>query len=266
MKRTRRKVLGQHFLTNKKILHRIVDVIAPGKGDLIIEIGAGRGSLTFKLAETEARIIALEKDSSLIPSLTKREFANLTVLEEDVLRVKFRDLFQEKSGKIVGNLPYAISSPLLFKVLEEKEFINFCVFLLQKEVAQRVCASPGTKKFAPLSILIQIDFDAHMHFLIPASFFSPPPRVESALISLRKRHQPLFAIPDRERFVKFLRGVFRSRRKKLSNNLKALGIPQSRIKDAYLTCEIDEKLRPEQLSIAQFYALYTHVFDDSPGQ
>ena len=262
--RTRRKALGQHFLSNTKILNRIVDVIAPQEGDLITEIGAGKGALTFELAETGARIIAVEKDSSLIPRLTKREFANLTVLEEDVLRIKFRDLFQGKPGKVVGNLPYAISSPILFKVLEEKELISFCVFLLQREVAQRVCASPGTKKFAPFSILIQIDFETRMHFRVPAASFSPPPRVESALISLRKRERPLFAIRDRNRFVNFLHGAFKSRRKKLSNNLKALGIPPHRVKEAYISCGIDEKLRPEQVSIAQFHSLYTHVFDDPP--
>ena len=121
MKKTKRKALGQHFLTNKKTLHRIVDVIAPEEGDCIIEIGAGTGALTFALAKTNARIIALEKDSALIPRLTKQEFGNLTVLEQDALRIKFSDLFQGKSGKIVENLPYAISSPLLFKILEEKE-------------------------------------------------------------------------------------------------------------------------------------------------
>lgn len=262
MKRTRRKALGQHFLTNKKILHRIVDVIAPQEGDLIVEIGAGKGALTFGLAETGARIIAVEKDASLIPQLLKRASPNLTVLEEDILRVKFRDLFQGKHGKIVGNLPYAISSPLLFKVLDEKESVDYCVFLLQREVAQRVCASPGTKKFAPLSILTQVDFETCMHFRVPAAFFSPSPRIESALISLRKRERPLFAIHDSVRFANFLRGVFRSRRKKLSNNLKALGIPLQRIKEAYLICGINEKLRPEQVSIAQFHALYTHMFDD----
>lgn len=264
MKKTRRKALGQHFLTNRKILQRIVDVIDPEDGDHIVEIGAGKGALTFRLAKTTAHITALEKDSSLIPHLKKQEFANLTVLEQDALQVRFRDLLQGKSGKIVGNLPYAISSPLLFKVLEEKESVDACVFLLQKEVAQRVCASPGTKKFAPLTILIQIDFDARLHFSVPASMFSPPPRVESALISLRKRHQPLFPIPDRDRFARFLKGAFRSRRKKLSNNLRALEIPLPKIRDAYLGSGIDEKLRPEQVSIAQFFALYIRLFDDAP--
>ena len=262
MKKTRRKALGQHFLTNRKTLHRIVEVIAPKAEDLIIEIGAGKGALTFCLAKSEAKIIAIEKDKTLIPVLKKQEFSNLTVLEKDALRVKYGDLLKGKPGKIVGNLPYSISSPLLFKVLEEKEFVSLCVFLLQKEVAQRVCASPGTKKYAPLSILFQNDFDTHLHFRVPASYFSPPPKVESALISLKKRQQPLSAVPHQAGFSKFLKGAFQSRRKKLTNNLKALEISPTRIKETYLKCGIDEKSRPEQVSLSQFVALYTHLYDD----
>ena len=262
MKKNRRKALGQHFLTDRKILRRIVQVIAPAAGDLIIEIGAGKGALTFHLAKTGAKIFALEKDKTLIPHLKKQDFPNLTVLEEDVLRVRFGDLLQGRTGKIVGNLPYAISSPIMFKVLQEKELVASCVFLLQKEVAQRVCALPGTKKYAPLSILFQNDFEARLHFRIPASSFSPPPRVESALLSLRKRPEPLSLIPHQEDFVKFLKRAFQSRRKKLANNLKALDIPPSRIKNAYLACGIEEKWRPEQVSLSRFVALYAYLFDD----
>jgi 16S rRNA (adenine1518-N6/adenine1519-N6)-dimethyltransferase len=262
MIKSRRKALGQHFLNNRDVLQRIVKVIDPQPEDFIIEIGAGKGALTFCLAKKEAKIIALEKDKTLIPYLKKQEFPNLTVLEEDALRVKFGDLLQGKAGKIVGNLPYAISTPLMFKVLEEKASVTSCVFLLQKEVAQRVCALPGTKKYAPLSILFQNDFHTHLHFRVPASSFSPPPRVESALLSLRKRPEPLSLIPHQEGFTKFLKHAFQSRRKKLSNNLKAFGIPQSRIKDAYLTCGIEEKWRPEQVSLSRFVALYVYLFDD----
>lgn len=262
MKKTRRKALGQHFLTNRKTLHQIVEVIAPEAGDLIIEIGAGKGALTFYLAKTEAKIFAIEKDKTLIPYLKKQEFPNLTVLEEDALRVKFGDLLQGRAGKIVGNLPYAISSPLMFKVLEEKASVTSCVFLLQKEVAQRVCALPGTKKYAPLSIFFQNDFHTRLHFRVPASSFSPPPRVESALLSLRKRSEPLSLIPHQEGFTKFLKRAFQSRRKKLLNNLKALDIPPSRIKDAYLKCGIEENWRPEQVSLSRFVALYVYLFDN----
>lgn len=262
VKKSKRKTLGQHFLNNRDVLQRIVKVIDPQPEDVIIEIGAGKGALTFYLAKSKAKIIALEKDKTLIPFLKKQEYSNLTVLEKDALRVKFEDLLQGKPGKIVGNLPYSISSPLLFKVLEEKEFVSSCVFLLQKEVAQRVCASPGTKKYAPLSILFQNDFDTHLHFRVPASVFSPPPQVESALISLKKRQQPLSPVPHQAGFAKFLKGAFQSRRKKLANNLKALEIPPSRIKETYLICGIDEKSRPEQVSLSQFVALYTQLFDD----
>ena len=248
-------------LTDRKILRRIVQVVAPAAGDLIIEIGAGKGALTFHLAKTGAKMFALEKDKTLIPHLKKQDFPNLTVLEEDVLRVRFGDLLQGRTGKIVGNLPYAISSPIMFKVLQEKELVASCVFLLQKEVAQRVCALPGTKKYAPVSILFQNDFKARVHFPVKASSFSPPPRVESALVSLKRRNQPLFSIPHQKRFVRFLKGVFQSRRKKLSNNLKFLEISPSRIRAAYLSCGIEEKSRPEQVTLSQFVSLYTFLYD-----
>ena len=262
MKKTKRKALGQHFLTNKKTLHRIIAVIAPKAGDIIVEIGAGKGALTFPLAKSGAKIIALEKDKTMIPFLKKQEFPDLTVLQKDALRVNLQDLLQGKPGKIVGNIPYSISTPLLFKVLEGKDVVSLCVFLLQKEVAQRVCASPGTKKYAPLSILFQNDFDTHLHFRVPASFFSPPPRVESALISLEKRRQPLSLVPHQAGFAKFLKGAFQNRRKKLSNNLKALEIPRSTITDIYLKCGIEEKYRPEQVSLHQFVDLYRHLYDN----
>ncbi len=265
MKKSRRKALGQHFLTNRKVLNRIVEVIDPQPNDLIIEIGAGKGALTFYLAKTEANIIAIEKDKTLIPQLKKHVFPNLTVYKADALHVNFKNILQGKKAKIVGNLPYAISSPLLFNVLKEKDLFVFCVFLLQKEFAQRLCASPGTKKYAPLSILFQNEFITQLHFRVLASSFSPPPRVESALVSLRKRQRPLFPMVDQESFAKFLKGAFKSRRKKLSNNLKNLDFSLSRIREAYLSCGIDEKFRPEQVTLTQFVALYTFL-DENPSE
>ncbi|UCE40461.1 MAG: ribosomal RNA small subunit methyltransferase A [Candidatus Aminicenantes bacterium] len=266
MRKSKRKALGQHFLHDQDVLRRIVKVIDPQPEDLIVEIGAGKGALTFCLTKKKAQIIALEKDKTLIPSLKKKEFSNLTVLEKDALRIKFGNLLQGREGKIVGNLPYAISSPLLFKVLEEKDSVSSCVFLLQKEVAQRVCALPGTKKYAPLTILFQNDFEAHLHFPVKASSFSPPPRVESALVSLRKHPKPFSLIPHQEGFIRFIRGAFRSRRKKLANNLKALDIPPIRIKKAYIACAIEETWRPEQVSLSRFVALYAYLFDNQSTQ
>ena len=262
MKKTRRKALGQHFLIHKKTLLRIVAVISPVPEDFIVEIGAGKGALTRLLANSGAKIIALEKDALLIPYLKKHESSRLTVLETDALKNKFRDILQGKQGKIVGNLPYSISTPLLFKVLDEKEVVTSCVFLLQKEVAQRACASPGTKKFAPLSILLQNDFHAHLHFHVPATAFSPPPKVTSSLISLLKRSHPISPVPLQKGFATFLKSAFQSRRKKLANNLRALDFSPDIIKKSYLECGIDENWRPEQVSLPQFVTLYACLFGD----
>ena len=263
MRKSKRKALGQHFLGNRGILQRIVAVIDPQPEDIIIEIGAGKGALTFRLAEKKAHVIAIEKDLALVPQLERQGLPNLTVIAADALKVDFAGLLGGKTAKIVGNLPYVISSPLLFAVLANKDLFTACVFLLQKEFAQRLSAGPGTKKYAPLSILFHNDFITRLHFSVPASSFTPQPQVESALVSLKKRPQPLFSVPDQESFRMFLKQAFRSRRKKLSNNLKNGDILPSRIKEAYRTCGIEENSRPEQLSLSQFAALYTFLYEHS---
>lgn len=263
MKKNKRKALGQHFLVKRNILKKIINVIDPQPEDLIIEIGAGKGALTFPLAKKGPRVIAIERDHSLVPFLKNQDFPNLTILECDVLQVNFKDLVQKKKAKIVGNLPYAISSPLLFKVLKDKDLFSACTFLLQKEVAQRLCAYPGTKKYAPLSILFQNYFVTRLHFHVPSSSFRPSPKVESTLVSLKRRLHPCHSLTDQERFHQFLKGTFRSRRKKLLNNLKNLHIPESDIRKALNICGIDEGLRPEQVSLSQFVALFESLLAEN---
>jgi len=256
MKKSKRKALGQHFLTDQNVLHRIIRVIDPQPEDLIIEIGAGRGALTFPLVKKGARVIAIEKDRALIPHLKRQVFPNLTVLEKDVLQVNFEDLVQKERAKLVGNLPYSISSPLLSQVMENRGLFSACTFLLQKEFALRLCAQPGTKKYAPLSILFQNIFFIQLHFEVSSSSFFPPPQVNSALVSLVKRPHPQFLISDQEQFQKFLKESFRSRRKKLVNNLKNISISTSDIKKSLHRCEIEESKRPEEVSLSQFVALF----------
>jgi len=260
MKR-KRKALGQHFLKNHAILEKILKVISPDENGLLIEIGAGKGALTFPLAERAGKVIAVEKDPCLIPFLLKRSFSNLMVVEKDILRVDFREIIgkEEKlkrSVKLVGNLPYSLSSPLLFRLLKNKELFAECIFLLQKEFAERICGQPGSKTYAPLSILFQIYFLAKIHFLVPPDSFSPQPKVNSALISLKKRSQPLFLIKDEEVFQKFLRAAFQHRRKILMNNLKNINLPLSLINEAYKKLGLERNIRPEQLTISQFVALF----------
>ncbi|MGB8953165.1 MAG: 16S rRNA (adenine(1518)-N(6)/adenine(1519)-N(6))-dimethyltransferase RsmA [Candidatus Aminicenantales bacterium] len=261
MQRSKRKSLGQHFLKDRKVLRRILREIGPRPDELIIEIGAGRGVLTFPLSQKAGQVAAIEKDAALIPCLRKKNIANLTILEKDVLSIHFREIIEahqnfQRKVKLVGNLPYSISGPLLFNILKEKELFQKCVFLLQREVGERVCSRPGSKKYAPLSILIQIHFEARLHTVIPPEAFSPPPQVESALVSLDRREVPLFFIRDESRFSMFLKDAFKHRRKILLNNLIRSGLPSSRLEEAYQKIGLERNVRPEQLSISRFVQLF----------
>lgn len=267
MKRSRRKALGQHFLVSRRVLKKIIQTIDPQPQDLIIEIGPGKGALTFPLAKKAGKVIAIEKDISLASNL-RRKMPHLLLVEGDVLRVDFRELLEKEksppaSVKLVGNLPYSISSPLLFKLLSERKLFSRCVFLLQKEVAQRIGSPSGSKKFAPLSILFQISFAVDICTIIPPEAFSPPPKVESALISLKKREKPLFVLEDEGSFLNFLKAAFRHRRKTLLNNLKGLNLSSTLIEKALQKCGVEKAARAEQLTISQFVSLF-HILQPPP--
>ena len=256
MPRSRRHALGQHFLKNPRILQKIADTISPQKEDLVIEIGAGEGTLTRLLAEAAGRVIAIEKDPRLLPALQNLHLNNVVILEEDALRVDFRQVTGGKTAKIAGNLPYSISTPLLFRILAEKSICQECHFLLQKVVAERICATPGTKKIAPLSLLLQNDFETGIRFRVARGSFSPPPQVDSAFVSLIKRKSPLFSTATEARFQNFLQVCFQQRRKKLANNLKSLGLSPDRLAQAYSSTEVNPDVRSEQLSLQQFVDFY----------
>lgn len=258
------KALGQHFLTSRPILRKIVDTIAPEKDELVIEIGAGQGALTFPLADRAGKVIAIEKDKSLIPFLLEGNKSNLIVLQQDILRLDLRKLVAEEPAfrrrvKLVGNLPYSISSPLLFKVLENKDLFSACVFLLQKEVAERLGASPGSKDYAPLSILFQRYFDVRLCFTVAPGAFSPPPQVQSSLVALTRRPRPLFPVADEDRFRRFLRMSFAQRRKTLLNNLKSGPYPLDLLRESFRHLSFKENIRAEQLSIGQFVGLFDRL-------
>ena len=261
MKKSRRQALGQHFLHNRGILAKIIRAIDPKKDELVIEVGPGRGALTFPLAEKAGLVLAVEKDSRLIPGLQERAPANVVVLGADVLRVSFRKVLKDypmfaPPVKLAGNIPYSISSPLLFKVLEEKALFSRCVFLLQKEFARRVCASAGSKDYARLSILVQMHFETSMLVTVSPASFSPPPRVDSALVLLQKRQAPLFDLPDPKAFGAFLQAAFGHRRKTLMNNLLAAGYERPALEAAFAQAGLDPKARAESLSIGQLVQLF----------
>lgn len=258
MYRSRRHALGQHFLTNEGVLRKIVDAIDPKPGDVIVEVGAGRGVLTARLAEKAGRVVALEKDERLIPALRETMPANVEVVHADVLKADFRAILK-KAGvpalRLVGNIPYSISSPLLFRALDERELLADCVFLLQKEVAERVTAGPGSKSYAPLGILLQNEFEARIAFLVAPGSFSPPPKVQSALLTLRRRPTPLHPGAADEPYRAFLRAAFAERRKMLWKNLARRATPTA-ITAAYEALGLARNVRAEQLSSDQLFALF----------
>jgi 16S rRNA (adenine1518-N6/adenine1519-N6)-dimethyltransferase len=256
MTKSSRKALGQHFLVNPDILKKIIDCISPQKKDLIIEIGPGKGSLTFLLAEKAGKVIAIEKDASLIPVLNQNKPSNVEIRQEDVLKTNFNHLAEPGTTKCVGNLPYSISSQILFKLLKEHRFINECHFMLQKEVAQRVCASPGSKKYAPISILIQNLFSARLRFHLSPGSFVPPPKVKSSMVTLRTRKQPVYPFFQTKSFKSFIKKAFSHRRKQLKNNLKLMGLTPDQIQRGLKECGLNLNIRAEKVSLHGFASLY----------
>lgn len=257
--KSRRHALGQHFLKNPRVLAKIVDTISPGPEDVIIEVGPGEGHLTYLLSERASRVIAIEKDPRLLPILEQKAIANLTVLHADVLEVPFSDLAKGSALTVVGNLPYAISSAFLYKVWQERDAIPRGYFLLQKEVAERVCASPGTKRYGPITVILRNHYEAKLAYSLGPGAFSPPPKVDSAFVSFSRRPQPLVAIHEEAAFPDFVRDLFQDRRKTLGNNLKRMGLIAADFEETARLAGFSLRDRPERLTLEQFAALYSNA-------
>jgi 16S rRNA (adenine1518-N6/adenine1519-N6)-dimethyltransferase len=258
MKKSRRHALGQHFLASPAVLRKIVDVVDPRPDDVIVEIGAGKGILTAVLAEKAGRVIAIEKDGRLVPGLRREMPPNVEVIHRDVLTVDFNELARQAGVpilRVAGNIPYAISTPLLFRVLDERALLADCTFLLQKEVAGRVTAGPSSKAYAPLSILLQNEFEARIAFRVAPGSFSPPPKVQSALLTLRRRSSPILPGAADEPFRTFLRAAFAERRKMLWRNL-ARQAEADGLAAAYDSLGLPRRVRAEELPAGTLFALF----------
>lgn len=261
MKRSRAHALGQHFLSHPGLLNKIVRVIDPQPDELILEVGPGRGALTAILAEKAGRVIGVEKDDRLISILEGRNLPRTSIVHGDILRADWTALVRGSGmtagkAKLAGNIPYAISSPLLARVLEARGLFSRCVFLLQKEFAERLAAGPGSKKYAPLSLLMQRAFTIKQHFNVSRQAFVPPPRVESAVVSLTPREKPDFPVDDEPLLAAFLRAAFAQRRKTLANNLERAGLPREAVAAALEGCGLGPKARAEEVPAAAFTALF----------
>jgi 16S rRNA (adenine1518-N6/adenine1519-N6)-dimethyltransferase len=238
-----RKRFGQNFLVDDQIINRIISTINPKNNEIIVEIGPGKGALTIPILELLDHLNVIEIDRDLVSLLNSVQQDKLTIFEADALQFDFNQ-FPQKI-RVIGNLPYNISSPLLFHLLDFREQIIDMTFMLQKEVVDRIVATHGNKTYGRLSVMMQAFFEVESMFVVPKESFEPQPKIESAILYLKTRTVPLVKNPKPlEEIVKI---AFSQRRKTLKNCLKSI-INQSQT-------EIDLSQRAEMLSIENFITL-----------
>lgn len=263
-----KKGFGQNFLTDLNVLKNIVSAAEITRDDNVIEIGPGIGALTEQLAQAAREVLALEIDQDLIPVLAEvlAPYDNVTVLNQDVLQANLPELIKQqfmdpsRPIKVVANLPYYITSPILMNLLAAPvDWAAICV-MMQKEVAQRLTAQPGTKQYGALTLAIEYQMTAEIAFNVSRRVFVPAPNVDSAIVVLRPRTTPLPVQPfNKQKLFGFIRGCFAHRRKSLWNNLQATVGKQPTVKEkmqAILTAlAISPQTRPERLTLEQFIEL-----------
>ncbi len=258
---SRRRALGQHFLRDTGTALRIVDLVAPTAADLVVEIGPGRGALTGELQRRAGRVIALEVDRDLAPRV-REHFAGVEVIEADARRWDYAALVRPPGGRVlvVGNLPYSVSKPIVVALLEAREAIDEMALMLQREVAERLAAPPGSKTYGSLSVLTQLYCDVRVRLRVPPGAFQPPPKVDSAVVHLRVLPAPRVPLADERRFQAVVRAAFAQRRKMLANGLAgSLGLPVDQVRSAAEAAGIDPTRRAETLTIQEFARLTSRL-------
>ena len=259
-----KKKFGRNFLTDHNILTKITQTAELSKEVNVIEIGPGIGSLTQYLLEEAAEVMAFEIDKSLIPILeeTMAPYDNFTLVSADILKVDLLSEIQKFKNpnlpiKVVANLPYYITTPILMHLIESKIPFSEFVVMMQKEVADRIAASPKTKAYGSLSIAVQYYMEASVAFIVPRTVFIPAPNVDSAILKMVRREAPLVEVEDEEWFFKTMHSSFVHRRKTLMNNLQAAFGKESKpeIEKLLAQAEISPTIRGEALSIEEFAKL-----------
>lgn len=263
---TFKKSFGQNFLTDTNILQKIVDTAEIDKKVNVIEIGPGIGALTEFLAENAAEVMAFEIDDRLVPILadTLRDFDNVTVINQDILKVDLAQYIAEFKNldlpiKVVANLPYYITTPILMHLIESGIPFSEFVVMMQKEVADRISAQPNTKAYGSLSIAVQYYMTAKVAFIVPRTVFVPAPNVDSAILKMVRREQPAVEVQDEKFFFKVSKASFVHRRKTLWNNLTSYFGKSEEVKTklerALEKADLVANVRGEALDLAAFARL-----------
>ena len=260
------KSLGQNFLIDTNVIDRILEGARVQEVYYVIEVGPGVGTLTKEMGRTAEKVVAIEIDKTLIPILeeTLADFPNIEVINQDILKVDVQELVKEKLNggpvKLIANLPYYITTPIVMKFLEEDIPVTDIVVMVQKEVADRMNAQPNSKDYGALSVAVQYYCDTEIVAKAPRHMFMPQPNVDSTVIGLHVREEKKYNVDNEDIFFKTVKASFGQRRKTLLNSLGGLGfLSKDQIKVALQEANIDEKRRGETLSIEEFASLSNAV-------
>jgi len=245
-----RKLFGQHFLIDKNILSKIIEAAKIKKGEKVLEIGSGIGTLTFALASQGAEVVTIEKDRgavSLVKELACR-YPNVKIITGDVLKIDFDEILKESlSWKVVSNPPYSIASPILFKLISFRKKFSSIILMLQREFARRLVAKLDSEDYSFLSVKAQFYMNIEIIHKVSRNVFFPPPKVDSAIVLLKPLESPKVKVSDEDLFFKIADAMFRMRRKNLKNSLKPLSLPA----EFYENSPIDLTRRGETLSLEE---------------
>ncbi|MCB2293101.1 16S rRNA (adenine(1518)-N(6)/adenine(1519)-N(6))-dimethyltransferase RsmA [Clostridium algoriphilum] len=257
-----KKGLGQNFLIDDSVLDDVVDGAEVNEEDFIIEIGPGFGTLTRALLRRAKRVCAIELDDKLLPILEDelKEFDNFELIHNDALKVDFNELIgDEKSVKLVANLPYYLTTPIIVNLLTGGYNFKSLTIMIQKEVAQRIDSEPNCKAYGAFSILVQYYCDTKILRLVPPTAFLPEPKVESMVIRLDRLKEPKVKVKDEDLFFSIVRKSFNMRRKILWNSIKDIGIDKENLLKCFERANIDPKRRGETLSLQEFANLSDEI-------
>lgn len=253
-----KKSLGQNFLTDCNILANIVQAADVEPDDLVLEVGPGAGVLTRYLAEKAKKVVAVELDRTLLPVLTESlaDFSNIEILHGDVMQLDLRHIMREGSWKVVANLPYYITTPIIFSFLEKRLPLKSLTVMVQKEVAERMVALPGGKDYGNLSVVVQYYSKPRIVFNVPKTVFLPQPDVDSAVINLALYSEPVVKLRNEKDFFRVVKAAFSQRRKTLRNCLKnGLNLDKEKLERLFQLSGIDGTRRGETLSLTDFAGL-----------
>lgn len=251
------KKLGQNFLIDASIVQGIVDAAEIKPGDRVLEIGPGIGTLTQGLAEAGAEVKAVELDKKLPAVLaeTLKAYDNVTVIPGDILKVNIKEIMGESPFKVAANLPYYITTPILMTLLERHLPITHMVTMVQKEVADRMIAKPGSRIYGALSVAVQYYTEPQIVLDVPPRSFIPAPEVDSVVIACKVRENPAVKVISEKMFFRVVKAAFGQRRKTLANALRGGGFPKEQVRDVMESAGIDPTRRGETLSLAEFAVL-----------